>query len=340
MPFKVGKLYANMATDNGVVKELTDKLITVQYEDKTIKSYPLNKQYGRMEGTVYPHNLVTYLKKGDKFKKDDPITWNTAFFEQDWLNPKRIVMKFNAPITVAITMNNEVYEDSSAVSQRIGKLMATDVIKEKVFRFETTKHIINLLPVGTKVSPTDVLFSMLDPNTDYTNLSESSIKLLSSMGALSPKAKYNGVIDRYEIKYNGEKSDMSPSVRKLANQLDKELAEETKNTEYYATDNRVSSEYRSEGKNLNIDTCELRVFIRVQLEQSVGDKGVFGNQMKSVISEVYSKNIVTDSGETVDGMFGYIGVLNRMVNSMIVMGATQRITKHVSKQIADVYFGK
>jgi hypothetical protein len=312
----------------------------VKYKSGETVSVPIGNRYGRMEGSVYPHSIVADLMPGNKFKKDQYLAYNENFFEKDWLDPSRLVMKFGRNITVAMTMNEEVFEDSSAISSTLGQEMTTTIVKEKIFVFEFNKNIINVLPEGTAVEPNSILFTVVDENTDYSNLSESTIDLLQSLAALSPKSKINGVIDRYEVKYNGEVSDMSPTIKKLVNKIDRATYDETKNTEYEVSNNRVSSEYRSEGKNLNVDTLELKVFIRVNLTQSVGDKAVFAGQMKSVTSSVYTTNIVTDSGKRVDGMFSSKGVINRVVNSPIVMGTTNSLVKHVSKQVAKVYFGK
>ena len=89
-----------------------------------------------------------------------------------------------------------------------------------------------------------------------------------------------------------------------------------------------------------MDTLELKVYIRVRLTQAIGDKGVFANQMKSIVSDVYTNSITTESGERVDAVFSYRGMLNRIVNSPILIGTTNRVLKHVSKQVADIYFGK
>jgi hypothetical protein len=249
-------------------------------------------------------------------------------------------MKFSKNISVALSMTNEVFEDSSAISSELSSEMSTFIIKEKSFIIEFNKNITNLLPEGTIVHPNDILFTILDENTDYNNLSESTIEMLQSLAALSPKAKVNGVIDRYEMRYNGEIQDMSPSLRKLANRLDKELYEETKGTSNEVFSGKVTSEYRVEGKNLNLDTLELKVFIRVKLSMAIGDKGVFANQMKSVISDVFTQTITTESGKKVDAVFSYKGILNRIVNSPILIGTTNRLLKHVSKQVVDIYFGK
>jgi hypothetical protein len=168
-------------------------------------------------------------------------------------------------------MTNEVFEDSSAISSSFSEKMSSYLIKERKFILEFDKHLINLLPIGTEVEPNDILFTLLDQETDYGNLSESTIEMLQSLASLSPKAKVRGVIDRYEVKYNGDIQDMSSSLKKLVSKLDKEIYEETKGTEHEITSNRVTSEYRSDGKNLNLDTLELKIFIKYKVNQAVGD---------------------------------------------------------------------
>ena len=338
VPYKAGKLYSIIAEEDGEIIDLTPKLLTVKYKSGKIASYKVGQQYGRMEGGVYPHFLKTPYSKGYKFKANDYIAYNESFFEPDWLDKTRLVSKFGKNITVALTMNNEVFEDSSAISKELMTEMATSIIKEKIYIIDFNKNLLNLLPEGTQVDPNTILFTVLDDTGDYNNLSEASIAMLQNLSSLAPKAKYNGIIERYEIKYNGETSDMSPTLRKLTNKLDKQLFEETKGTDYEAHNNKVSSEYRSEGKNLNIDTLELKVFIRIELNQGVGDKGTLAGQMKSVISDVFTSNITTDSGIPVHMQFSFKGILNRQVNSCITAGTTNRLIKHVSKQVADIYF--
>ena len=339
MPYKVGKLYCTMAEEDGVVVDKSDKLLTVKYKSGETESIPIGNKYGRMEGSVYPHSLVSDLVVGTKFKKDQYLVYNENFFEKDWLNPSRLVMKFGRNVSVALTMNEEVFEDSSAISAELSKTMSTTIVKEKIFVFEFKKNIINVLSEGTPVDPNSILFTVLDENTDYSNLSDSTVEMLQNLAALSPKAKVNGIIDRYEVKYNGEVADMSPTIKKLVTRLDRMAYDESKNTEYEVANNRVTSEYRSEGKNLNIDTLELKVFVKININQAVGDKGVFANQMKSVISDVYNSTIVTESGQKVDAMFSYQGILGRIVNSPILIGTTNRLTKHGSIMAANIYFG-
>ena len=338
MPYKVGKLYCVIAADAGSVVSVSEKKIVVQYKSGKTESFPLGETYGRMEGSVYKHELVTELKAGDKFKQEDYLTYNTGYFEKDWLNPNRLIMKFSKLASIAFVMNDEVYEDSSAISARLSNEMAGSHIQEKIFLIDFSKNIIGLREEGTLIEPNDVLFTLVDGNTDYSNLSDSSIELLKNVAALSPKAKMKGKIFKYEVKYNGEYSDMSPSIRKFVTALDKDIADRTKDSEEPVLNNSATSEYRSEGKNLMPNTLELRIFIETKVSLAVGDKGVVAAQMKSVVSDVFQSNITTESGVPVDIMFSYRSVLNRTVMSPIVGATTNRLLVHVSPKVAEEYF--
>ncbi len=271
MPYKVGKLYCSMAKQNGTIIEKTDKLITIEYDDHTKETITLGTLYGKMEGSVFPHVIITDRVLKQKLKQGDYIAYNTGFFEKDWLDPSRLIMKFGRLATIALTMTNEVFEDSSAISSKFSKEMSTTIVKEKSFIIEFSKNIINLIPENTSVSPNDILFTLTDENLDYGNLSDSTVEMLQGLVNTSPKAKVNGVLDKYEIIYNGDVSDMSPTLKKLVNRLDKNVYDSTKGTQYELTNNKVNSEYRVEGKNLSIDTLELKVYIKVELTQAIGD---------------------------------------------------------------------
>lgn len=338
-PHRSSTDFCSTAKEDGVVKDITDKLITIEYKSGEEVSYPVGDTYGEMEGSVYLHELVSDLKKGSRIKKDEPIAYHKDFFERDWLDPSKLVLKTTSEATVAIMMNNEVFEDSSAISKKFAETMGTTIVEERKFVLDFKQNITNLLPVGTEVKPEDILFMALDETSDGVNLSEQTLSVLQNLASLSPRARVRGVIDRLEIKYNGDLEDMSPSIRKIARQLDKEIYERTKGTPYPAKDNKVNMEYRSSGKGLLLDTLEFKVFIRVGLGTTTGDKLVFGNQLKSVIGDVFEYNLHTESGQEVDAMFSMVGILNRVATSSFTVGTSTRLIKHFNKQVTDTYFG-
>ncbi|MFW9602100.1 MAG: hypothetical protein ACMV1B_07260, partial [Prevotella sp.] len=303
MPYKVGSLYCSTAKEPGTVISIDEKQLKVKYSSGKEQTIRLGSTYGRMEGSVYKHDIVSDLKQGQKFPQGEYLAYNKGFFERDWLDPNKLLMKFNKTITVALTMGDEVFEDSSAVSKRLGQQMSVDVVKERSFIIEFDKNIIDLKAENEAVDVNDTLFTLTDSATDYSNLSSSSINLLQNISNLAPKARIKGSIFRYEMKYNGDLGDMSPTLKKLAMKLDRQTELESQSVAYPIKNNRVTSEYRSAGSNLMPRTLELKVFILHKANQAHGDKGVFASQMKSVISDVMKSKVTTESGVEVDAMF-------------------------------------
>jgi len=132
---------------------------------------------------------------------------------------------------------------------------------------------------------------------------------------------------------------MSPTLKAICSKLDKEIEQNTKDTQYPIKNNRVSSEYRVEGKNLQLDTLELKVYITIDLTSGVGDKLIFGSQLKTIIGDVFNDKYYTDKGEEVQAFFAFRGIYNRIVLSPILMGTTKLLLDKFNEIAVKEYFG-
>lgn len=329
-----------MADGDGVVKSVSDDRMVVEYKDGREESYVIGNTLGSVEGVDYLHVLKTDLKEGSKFKEGDALYYHKDFYEPDWLDPTKLVFKTNKIVTVALASNSETFEDSSAISARLKDEMRTDIVMERQYILDFDTNIDNLVKPGDEVEPDTPLFVNAGEGSSTGNLSTTTLSLLESISTFSPRAKYKGVIDRIEVKYNGDIEDMSPSLQKLVGKLDRELYKRTKGSTYEAKNNKVGGEYNAGGSKLNIDTLELKVYIRVNLDMDVGNKWVFGNQAKTVGGDVYTHYIKgVETGDHVDAMFAYIGFVHRIIDSPIRMGLLSRLTRHMGNKIAKDYFG-
>lgn len=338
MAYRVGKLYAVMADDSGTVTSLTDKMITVTYKSGDVVAIPIGRHFGSAEGSTYPNDIVTQLKLNQKFNKSDCIVYNTGFFEVDWLDKTKIVYKSSMLCTTTMSETNEVFEDSSAISVDLADRLATKNTKVRSFIVNFSQNIVNMLPLGSKLKPEDVLFLITDEDTTESSLTEDAIILLKRLSNIAPKAKVIGTLDKIEILYNGDIADMSPSLRKLTNASNADFYASTKGTEAEIKDGAVNHEYRVSGKNLQVDSLELRLYISVVATAGAGDKIVFASQMKSIAGDVFSYSMVSESGVKIDAQFGERGFAKRVVISPKLMGTTNRLLKAASKSVADLYF--
>lgn len=327
-----------MATQAGKVTHRDDFAVVVTYEDGTVDSTPIGSQYGTAEGTSYLHPIVSPLRQGDDINEGDVIAYNTNFFEPDWLNPNVIVYKTQFITPVALTVSNDVHEDSCSISEETSRKFRTQRLKNYDFVFEFNKNLLKMVKVGDEVGPYTPLFFLTESEVEETNLKEDTIKLLKTLGGLAPKAKVNGVVDKIEIFYNGDVGDMSPSLKKVVKACDSQLSNTSYGSENPYTSGKVTSDYRVKGRNLMLDTIHLRILIRIPSDANNGDKGVFGAQLKTVISHVYTHGLTTESGIPVGGVFGAISLKKRIVNSPFLMGTTNRLLLEFGKMVADTYF--
>jgi hypothetical protein len=143
------------------------------------------------------------------------------------------------------------------------------------------------------------------------------LKLLSNY---APQAKVKGVVERVEVYYHGEKEDMSDSLRAIADASDKALADRFKSTGRKVLTGSVDEAFRVEGEPLQFEHLCIRIYITSEVEMGEGDKGVFANQMKTVVGKKMVGEYKTEKGEIIDAVFGSQSIDNRIVLSPYIIG--------------------
>jgi len=335
---RVGGMFAQQAMMKGKVISVTPKALMVEYEDGQKHGYELGRQYGKAEGSVYPHDIVTRLKPNDFVEKGQVLTYNTGFFEPDFMDPKSIVWKSSMDSKVAFYESTQTLEDSCSISDKISRKLKTKTTKVKSYIMKFNQGISNVIKPGSSVKPNDILLIFQDEVTNEAGIfDEESLKVLKKFSNFAPKSKFYGVLDKIEIYYHGSKDDMSPTLRKLVDYTDKQLIETCKALGKKSITGSVNDEYSVDGKPLILDTAEIKLYFTVEDVAGVGDKVVFGNQLKSVIGEVMHKDMVTESGQTIDAVFGYRSAAARTVNSPLIIGTTSTLLKVISQKAIDIY---
>lgn len=335
-------LYSLISKHKGVVISKSDKHgIIIEYENGEREGVELGNLYGNAEGTIYPHNVITTLKKGDKFNKGDVICYNTNFFEIDNLDPTKIIYKNSVNARVIFTEINETYEDGSLISEKLAKSLETVSIKLRSITLDFEQDISNLVKVGDEVNPKSSLLIIEDEITSSVgHFDKDSLSKLKSLSKQTPLSKYSGTIDKIECFYNGDTEDISKNLRSIVLSCDNELALKNKAKNSSVRTGNVSDNYRVKGNPLVKDTLELRIYIKVNTPAGVGDKGIFGNQLKSVFSNKTENTTFTESGREIDGVFGYTGMAARVVNSGVINGTTTGLLRQIGKNAVKIYKGE
>jgi hypothetical protein len=167
---------------------------------------------------------------------------------------------------------------------------------------------------GTEVEPESMLCIIEDALSARNQfLDEETLDTLRVLGAQTPQAKIKGRVERIEVYYNGDLEDMSASLRALTQVSDKKIAARNVAVGRRAYTGSVTDEFRIGTDPLLMDTACIRVYMSAKVSAGVGDKGVFGNQLKTVFGRVFNGSVKSESGVEIDAIFGAKSLADRIV---------------------------
>lgn len=334
-------LFATTANQDGELVEVTDEHCLIRYKDGSETHVELGTIYGNVVGTMVPHKVVCDLPVGKKLKEGDVVAFNTGFFQRDSLDPMQVLMKGGIMAKTAIMERSHTFEDASVISDRISKSLNTRLTKIRTIVVGFDQTIRNLVKPGTEVDVETILCTIENSVTADNDLfDEDSLDALKLMASNTPKAKITGQVEKIEVFYHGDEEDMSESVAEIVKTSDKRRKKRLKALGKTITSGQVDGTVRIDKDPLDLDTVAIRVYITGDVGAGIGDKGVFGNQMKSVFSNVMSGVNETEKGEALDALFGYISISNRIVLSPEVIGTTNTLLRVMSQNVAERYFSK
>ena len=338
---RVTDLFAVVAQQDGEVVALSNKVIAVLYKDGTKKYYEIGRRFGKHQGGIIPHTVVTNLSVGQKFKVGDVISYNSDFFEINYLNPQNLLWKNGLLMNVAIMDTTDTFEDSSAISEKAAESLRTKMTSVRSLVIDFNVTVNDLVEVGDELTAESILCIMEDSITADNDLfDEETLSTLSQLSSASPRAKSSGKVEHIEVFYNGEIEEMSESLESIAITYDRQLSKVQKALGTTVVSGRVDENYRIEGKPLGKNQIVINIYITAFVAAGVGDKCVYANQMKSVIGDVLVGANKTESGINIDGIFGYQSISNRIVLSPEIIGTTNMLLEVIGKNAAKLYFGE
>lgn len=337
---RVDPMFAVPAEQDGKVVDVSDKHLTIEYKDGNRVQVELGTIYGTANGTYVPQRIETDMTKGQKFKAGHIVSWNTGFFTRDYFDTTQVNWKAGCLVNVALMESVDTLEDSCAVSEHLGNGLSTEMTAVRNIVLDFNQGVMDLVKVGDEVDLETILCTLEDPLTAENSYFDSEgMDSLKALGQLNPKAKNKGVVERIEVLYNGDTADMSKSLKTIVNRADKERAERVKRLDSgESLVGKVNEPINVEGRRLVLDQAVVKVFITKSIPAGVGDKGVLGNQLKTIIGRVMTGTNETESGEPIDVIFGRQSIANRIVLSPDLMGTTNRVLEVLSKSVADKYF--
>lgn len=342
LPHRVGSHFAKTAEQEGIVKSVTKEALTVEYKDGTINIFEIGRRHdGVAAGVIYPHDLMTSFKKGDTFKEGECLLYNKNFFKPDPLNPKEVLWKAGVMCRVALMEANDTFEDSSVISERVAKKLSTTSTKIRYLFVNFDQTVKNLVSVGDKVDPETILCTIEDSVTADNDLfTEDTLETLKLLSGNAPKAQYPGTVEKIEVLYYGDIEDMSPTLQAITQRSDEAIIEKRKALGKSPVTGKVDDSIRIDKNVLELDSLAIKIYISKLGGTGIGDKGVIGNQLKTIFARVMSGINRTESGADLDVIYSYTCVNARIILSPEVAGTTNTLLRVLSKRVAKVYKGE
>lgn len=333
IPLKAGSKFVITAEDNGKVTKLTKTSMEVEYQKQGKKKYKIAVWTTKEESEAcYTHVMVPNFQEGDKFLKDDSLIYDSAFFQPDMFNPRRVIYKQGSMVNVALMEDAQTYEDSAAMSMNVSKRLGTIVTKVKSIVVKAEDNILNIVQSGDVLTPTSSLFTISDAISAPTALNQEALQVLENIKSNAPKAKLKGVVDKIVIMYNCELEDMSKTLREITEASNTRLIASTGHT------GRVNSGYSVRGMSLNEGEVEIKIYIRVEDNMGIGDKLILGSQLKCTIGDVYDSTMEGEDGTPVEILFSSRAISARIVNSAYLNGTTSTVLEQLTKKAIEMYF--
>lgn len=339
MAQRVDEIFCANAQQEGKVTSITDDFVTITYKDGTVHNVEIGMRYGKSEGSVYPHPIIHMLKVGERVEEGDAIAWNANFFRPTPHNKKLLTWRSGVLGRCAFVESNATFEDSNTMSESFSKHFDADITKMKDVVVPFTSAVHNLVKVGAALEYNDILCSIEEKVGEDSLFDDDTSSLLKDLTKSSPKAGVHGTVEKIEFFYRGDKPNMDPTLRKLADTMDKSVKAKSQVTGSKVDTARVDGSLRIDGNSLLENHCVIRIYLNYVDDTKTADKFVVANQLKTTMASTHSDAVKTKSGQPIDMYFGGLSVSNRIVESTDLIGVISTICDTAADLFYKIYKG-
>lgn len=362
LQYHVSKDWVFTAKEDGVVKELDyeNNLMIVQYNNGESDAIELKRIAKNGAGGFNVAKAMNVnFKKGQKFKKNDVLAYDDKFFSQNSAFGNRF--NIGSFQKVALLSSALTYEDSSYVSKKLSREMATEVVMPKKVVLGPNTNVDYMVKVGDKIQSGDELirfersFNEDALNALLFNVGEDMKEDIAMSGKDKVKAKFSGVVEDIKVFSTVDIEELSPSLRNIVNDYYTKVDNRKKLLEKYDDKGSVvkcgmifneasgkvetnNGKFRGEIVN---DGVLIEFYIKVHDEVGVGDKIVFFSALKSIVGNVIEEGqeayTLYRPEESIDAVLSCNSLISRGISSAPKMLMSNKLLVELSRKLKDIY---
>lgn len=339
------------AKNDGRVIEKDDEHIVVQYDDGSIDFVDLNnKVYKNSDGGFYTSIKLEPAKGlGTKVKKGQLIAYDPKSYTVNCGYDDSATYNQGTLAKIAIITSDKGFEDSCVVSSYISDALSSSVIMEVPVTLSKNTNVFNMVKVGEAVQEGDPLliiqntFEDNDVNVLLKNLVDDE-DTVTSLGRIPIKSHNTGVVEDIKIYRTCEIDEMSPSLKKIVTDYEKEQSRKAKQVAKY--DSTLAKQYipqklEQSGKLKGVeDGVLIEIFVAYKDDFSVGDKLIFLGAQKGVAKEVIPEGDEPTSSyrpkEPIDAIASMVSFDKRMCCAPLQYTLAGKGLVELDRQVKDI----
>lgn len=298
LPYLITNTFAFKSKQDGKVIEKTDNYMVIEYKDKTKDFVDLRDvvKKNSSAGFYTSIQLHTDYSVGKTFKAGEILAYDKYSFSDKIGHSSNIAYNAGILAMVALINTDEGFEDSGIATEWLSEAAASYVIIEKDISLSKDSNILYMVKKGQKVEEGDTLLLFQnsydddDVNTLLKTLAD-DMEDINDLGKIPVKSKYTGTIKDIKIYRTVEKEELSESLRKKCNELEKESSDlmkvAKKNGINFVEGLNANYKLDQTGKVKNVDNGVLiEIYIEYFDKLSVGDKMILSTANKMVTKDI------------------------------------------------------
>lgn len=283
------------------------------------------------------------VKKGQILNNNDILAYDKSSYSKAVGTSKDdnyISYNIGTLIKLGVLITDEAFEDSSIIGEDLSDALTSTYCVEKERALSKDTNIYNIVKKGDTIEEGDPLivfqnaFEEKDANALLKSIADDDLEAVSDLGRIHVRSKLTGWVQDIKIYRTCEIDELSPSLKKLVTEYEKEI----KKTKKLLNDNGITDtthllepDYKLPPTGIlkGVDNGVLiKFYLKCEDKMGIGDKLVYNSALKGVIKDVYKRGDepYTDfrPKEPIDALLTLISVNSRMVTSIILNGALNK----------------
>ena len=349
---------------DGKVVEVDEKLglIICEYKDGTHQAINLNPNIVKNGGGGFylSNRMITNLKLGSTFKKDEMIAWHKDFFTSNTYNGDRFNMGTLIKFAIISTYAN--YEDSTFITHKMADEMSTEMCFNKQIVIGKNATVDFIASEGDELSVGD---SLIQFDTSYDdnelNMLLSSIGDNLKEGVLEDsrndiKSKWAGTIECIKMYSTVDIDELSPSLQKIFKKYYKGINDKKKLLEKYDKDGSIvkcgvlldQSDKKVDPNRFGVikgqkveDSVLIEFYIKHKEMMEIGSKLAVFTGLKNTVGEIIPKGYEPYSefrpDEEVSTSLSPYSILKRMTPSITLTMLGNKCIIELKRHLKVIY---